>query len=178
MRYAWLGLFLAGLAAAPAEAAPKKLAEIEAELEARFDRIDHVSAAELGAWRDAGEDILLLDAREAEEFAVSRIEGAVRVSPKGSLAKAGLGTAELSGKRVVVYCSVGWRSSIWADRNREALLEAGAASVANLRGGIFSWHNAGLGLRSETGATVLVHPYDKTWGKLVERGEDTAYTPN
>ncbi len=177
MKYLWVGLFLASLAAAPAESAPKKLAEIETELEQKFDKIDHVTADDLAAWQAAGEESLLLDAREADEFAVSRLDGAVRVAPEGSLAKSGLSADDISGKRVVVYCSVGWRSSIWAEKNREALLGAGAVSVANLRGGIFAWHNAGLALTDDDGASDLVHPYDKTWGKLVERGEDTAYKP-
>ncbi len=177
MKYLWVGLFLASLAAAPAEAAPKKLAEIETELEQKFDKIGHVTADDLAAWQAAGEESLLLDAREADEFAVSRLDGAVRVAPKGSFAKSGLSSDDISGKRVVVYCSVGWRSSIWAERNREALLEAGAVSVSNLKGGIFAWHNAGLDLVSGAGETRLIHPYDKTWGKLVERSEQIAYAP-
>ena len=178
MRSLWLGLFLAALAAAPAHAAPKKLAEIEAELEERFDRIDHLAAAELAAWQAAGEDILLIDTRAAEEFSVSRLEEALRVAPKTPLAKAGLGDTAVAGKKVVVYCSVGWRSSVWAEKNRESLLEAGAVSVANLKGGIFAWHNAGRPLTDDAGASDLVHPYDRTWGKLVERSDKTAYAPD
>ena len=93
-----------------------------------------LSAAQLRARLDAGEELLLLDVREREEWETARIEGA-RWLPLGELeARAG----ELEAWRarpVVVLCHHGGRSA----RACEWLSAAGFASVENLTGGIEAW---------------------------------------
>jgi hypothetical protein len=64
---------------------------------------------------------------------------------------------------VVVYCSVGYRSA----KVTAALQERGFTQVANLKGSIFRWANEGRPVvRGSTGVRE-VHPYDHTWGTLL-----------
>ena len=93
-----------------------------------------VSAAELRAALGRGEELLLLDVREPEEFAVARIEGA-RLVPLAEL-EARLGELETwRGRRVVVSCHHGMRSA----RGAQILREHGFGRVENLAGGIDAW---------------------------------------
>lgn len=117
-------------------------------------------------------DVLLLDVREMAEYSVSHIPGAIRVDP-GTwrwefLRRYG---ESARGKTVVFYCSVGVRSSRLAAAVQAALKEKGAVRVLNLDGGIFAWHNEARALVNKKGATSYVHPFDKTWGKLVKRSD-------
>lgn len=154
------------------------LAELETSLARDYAAIGHMTPQELAARLAAGEDIILLDARAKKEYAVGHIPGAIRVSPKAS----GREVARLLGDRangatIVVYCSVGVRSSILADRSAPALQAAGAASVWNLRGGVFAWHNEARPLADANGPTPYVHPYDAGWGALLTHPEHMAYRP-
>jgi len=63
-------------------------------------------------------------------------------------------------KQIIVYCSVGRRSSIFAERVQADMLANGALSVSNLERGIFGWHNESRALVDARGATDAVHPYD------------------
>ena len=122
-------------------------------------------------------EVLLLDIREPEEFAVSRIPGAIWVSPKADAQTALMQIGDVSNKKIVVYCSVGVRSSDFAQRTQDELINMGAVSVANLAQGIFGWHNDQRALVDATGDTDAVHPYDAIWKRYVEREEKTKYTP-
>ena len=53
---------------------------------------------------------------------------------------------------------------------RAELMKRGAVAVDNLKGGIFAWHNQQRPLVSGQGQpTPYVHPFDSSWGKLVDR---------
>ena len=121
-------------------------------------------------------DILLLDIREPEEYAVSRLPGAVRVDPNASAATL-IHMGDVTGKKIIVYCSVGRRSSIFAEREQTALMKMGAASVSNLEHGIFGWHNERRELMDANGETDAVHPYNGIWKRYVKRDEKARYTP-
>jgi len=121
--------------------------------------------------------ILLLDIRDPEEYAVSRLPGAIWVNPSASAETALIQIGDVRGKKIIVYCSVGRRSSIFAEREQEQLLKMGAESVANLEKGIFGWHNEQRELVDASGKTDAVHPYDDVWKRYVERDEKALYTP-
>jgi len=146
------------------------LADIEQVVAAKFP-VPEITAPELtAALADPG--TVVFDVREADEHAQSHIPGARRVSP-GLSGDAFLKTygAEIVGKRVVVYCSVGVRSGILAQRIAAANNEA--STVVNLRGGIFRWHATGGRLAApQSTAPVEVHPYDANWGQLLSRTLD------
>ncbi len=109
-----------------------------------------------------GAEILLLDVRTPEEFAVSHIRGARRAETLGE-ARVVLGERPKD-QPIVLYCSVGYRSSALG----AALLEAGYSQVANLEGSIFAWVHAGEPVVREGIRVHQVHPYDGFWGKLLE----------
>ena len=56
-------------------------------------------------------------------------------------------------------------------------MKMGAASVSNLENGIFGWHNERRELEDAGGKTDVVHPYDATWKRYVQRKGKASYTP-
>jgi len=124
-------------------------------LEDQFD-IPNIPADSL-----QNEDFLLLDTRENEEYEVSHIKDALLV---------GYDEFDISlidtvffDKKIVVYCSVGYRSSKIA---RE-LYEKGFKNVYNLYGGIFKWVNEGRIIVSGKEKTLNLHAYDQDWGRYI-----------
>ena len=146
---------------------------LHADIAADYPGVAHVGADALAAMPDA----VLLDVREPEEFAVSRLPGAIRVDADEDAQALLSRLPALEERTVVAYCSVGRRSSILTERLSDDLLEAGAGSVVNLRGGVFGWHGEGRPLVDADGPTDLVHPYDAVWARYVVRGDKTAYIP-
>jgi adenylyltransferase/sulfurtransferase len=96
--------------------------------------VPELSASELSARMARGEDLLLLDVRQPEEFERARIEGSTLL-PLGEL-EARMGElADWKERPVVVHCRTGARS----ERACRILLERGFARVENLDGGIHAW---------------------------------------
>ncbi len=160
---------------------PFTLDNIHQGLQSRYEGVSHMSPTQLQkalSGPDASK-FLVLDSRELSEFAVSHIKGAKRVDPSiwhssfmSKFAK------QAKGKTVVIYCSVGERSSKLAKYVQKALMKQGATGVYNLQGGIFKWHNDQRKmLVNGTGSTKFVHPYDKHWGQLVQREKLLRYSP-
>jgi adenylyltransferase/sulfurtransferase len=96
--------------------------------------IPEIPAAAVREALDRGEDLLLLDVRQPEEFAVARIAGA-RLVPLGELEERLGELAEWRERRVVVTCHHGMRAA----RGAEILRQHGFRSVENLAGGIEAW---------------------------------------
>ena len=116
------------------------------------------------AARDSA-NILFLDARELKECGVSQIKGAVSVGYDHFDASQ---LADIpKDRRIVVYCSVGYRS----EKVAEQLLAAGYKNVSNLYGGIFEWVNQGNPVFDEKGQTQRVHAYSRTWGVWLKKGK-------
>ena len=110
--------------------------------------------------------LLILDAREKNEFNTSHIKRAKFVGYDNfnikSLNKVDKETT------IVVYCSVGYRS----EKVGEELKKAGFKKVMNLHGGIFDWVNNGFLVYDTSGnQTKKVHAYDKSWGKWLAKGD-------
>lgn len=89
------------------------------------------------AIRDAD---VLLDVREADEFAAGHLPGAVHVS-RGMLEFKLGGTPELSNRdlKIVLYCKTGGRAALAA----RSLQEMGYLHVQSLAGGFDTWAAAG-----------------------------------
>lgn len=154
------------------------LAKVREQVRQDYSQVKHLVPEALTRKLADEKNILLLDVREGDEFAVSHIAGAKRVDPgiwrwtfMNKFEKAA------AGKTVVFYCSVGVRSSKLAARVQSALLEAGAKAVYNLDGGIFAWHNEQRPLIDIGAPTQFVHPYDSNWGRLVARQSFTRMAP-
>jgi len=106
---------------------------------------------------------VLLDCRSPEEFAVSRLAGAInlplnRADDPQVLSEAVAGSAD-----VVCYCSVGYRSGLVALKVKE-VLDGQERAVFNLSGGLFEWANQG---RPFVGQHV--HPFNGFFGLCLER---------
>jgi rhodanese-related sulfurtransferase len=148
------------------------LAAVQTEIENRFERVDHITAAEMTAMAPA--QLLIFDTRPAKEFAVSHIENALRINPDMDAAEfTQTYGAAAGGKTLIFYCSVGMRSSNLAETLTAKLPQA--AGIYNLRGGLFGWHNEGRPLVNAAGPTESVHPYDENWEQLVTRQEKLSY---
>jgi rhodanese-related sulfurtransferase len=113
--------------------------------------------------------VLLLDVREQAEFEISRIPGAERVEPDVTAdALIARFADRLTGRAVLLYCSVGVRSSALAERVDAAVKARGAVGAYNLGGGVFAWHNTGRQLVDVAGATSAVHGYDRSWSRYLD----------
>ena len=109
--------------------------------------------------------IVILDAREKEEYEVSHLKNAIWIGYKDfDLASINIP----KDMQVVVYCSVGYRS----EKIGEKLQDAGYKDVNNLYGGIFKWKNEGNDVYDKSkNPTNKVHAYSESWGKWLVNGE-------
>ncbi|MEP2735938.1 MAG: rhodanese-like domain-containing protein [Erythrobacter sp.] len=170
-----VGVVLLGGAAALWLDAEDGLVGVHQGIAAKSPSVAHISAEQLSRSNPASH--IVFDTRAGDEFAVSHISGAIRISPEMPTAEflASYGTLA-SGKTAVFYCSVGARSSNFASRIQSALKAQGAADVVNLKYGLFGWHNQGRPLQNKAGAaTESIHPYDDSWGRLLERKQLISY---
>jgi rhodanese-related sulfurtransferase len=145
-------------------AEPESLDHWKAAVRAKFPEVPQLSSAHLAVWLadTSRPNPVLLDVRTKKEFRVSHLPGARRVDPDASAAEV-LRVAGASNQALVVYCSVGWRSSALAERLRSA----GLTNVSNLEGSIFGWANEGRPLMAGDRPAATVHPYNQTFGRLL-----------
>lgn len=154
-----------------------ELASIHKKIEAYFQSVQHIDAD--GYVTLDSEQVVVFDVREPDEFAVSHLAGAIQLKPDISPeAFARQFKDTLSGKTVVFYCSVGWRSSDLAQRVDSVLVEQGVVASYNLTGGLFQWHNEERPLMSEAGnSTNAIHPYNAFWGSVIDDQSAIQYSP-
>ena len=138
--------------------------EVIKDVRNKYPDVKQLQTDELRSWLSdpKSEAILLIDARATEEFEVSHITGAKNM-PYNKKHLKHL-TDIKPDNPIVVYCSVGYRSSIMASK----LQELGFKEVYNLEGAIFKWANEGKPLVQEQTTVYKVHPYNVRWGKLLE----------
>jgi rhodanese-related sulfurtransferase len=99
--------------------------------------IPTIDVNEAAARRDGPEDPIVVDVREADEFATVRLEG-VALLPMSTF---GERHAELPKDRpLLIMCHMGGRSAAAAG----FLLRSGWTDVVNVAGGIDAWERAGL----------------------------------
>jgi rhodanese-related sulfurtransferase len=123
-----------------------------------------VDGTELVRWRaDPGRvQPVVLDARTKEEYAVSHLQDAVWIDPYKPSLRPLRGFSKDTA--IVVYSSVGYRGARVAD----FLARQGYGKVYNLEGGEFRWANEGRPVFRQDRPTPEVHPYNPTWGLLLE----------
>ncbi len=128
-----------------------------------FPGVKSLSAGELVELR-AKEDVVLVDVREEKERAVSVIPGAItREAFEAEKEK-------LRERRVVAYCTIGYRSGKYV----QELNEQGIPAL-NLEGSILAWVNAGQPVVDPQGAPVKrVHTYGAQWALLPD-GYEAVY---
>lgn len=132
----------------------------------RFPEVSQLQSSELAAWlSDTNRpQPVLLDVREVAEYGVSHLPNAKNVKPNAKTAE--IKSIIATGRPIVVYCSVGYRSSALAQR----LAKGGLTNVFNLEGSIFQWANEGRPLVKNEPAEQAkkVHPYNKRYGVLLK----------
>jgi rhodanese-related sulfurtransferase len=114
---------------------PKSFPQMVAEA---LQNIPSVAPGELRTRLQAGEQLVLIDVREADEFAKGKIPSAYTI-PRGVL------EMQIDGRlpresTIVLYCGAGARSALAC----KSLAEMGYDKVENLDGGFSGWVNSGL----------------------------------
>ncbi len=126
--------------------------------------ISYISVEELRMLQ-LNEKVLVFDAREKEEFAVSHIPSANFIGYSSFSEE--LFPEKNKNAPIVIYCSLGIRS----EKIAEKLTKAGFTNVQNLYGGIFEWKNKGYPVLDSLGIeTQKVHAFSKNWDKWLTRG--------
>lgn len=129
--------------------------------------IPYISVEELRMLQ-LNDEVYILDARELEEYDVSRIPGGLFIGFSDFSSEMITEKIPDSDRTIVVYCSLGIRS----EEIGEKLRKAGYSNIRNLYGGIFEWKNNGYPiLDSEGNETEKVHSFSKAWSKWLTNGE-------
>ncbi|GAA4275600.1 rhodanese-like domain-containing protein [Aquimarina mytili] len=113
-------------------------------------------------------NVVLLDAREKNEYEVSHIKNAKFVGYTHFKIKSINKHNIPKSDTIVVYCSLGVRS----EDISEKLKKAGYINVYNLYGGIFEWKNKNYTVVNSKGEiTENVHACSKQWAKWLQKGK-------
>lgn len=157
--WVWLTFLLNAQVSQPVHLACKD-AEFNQEVKAWLQfTVPVISVQHLSDQRD---QYVILDARELEEYTVSHIKDAIPVGyDKFDLKKLPKLTEN---KRIVVYCSIGYRS----EKIAQKLKNAGYKQVYNLYGGIFEWINNSLPVvNTQEQSETRIHTFNQKWSKWV-----------
>ncbi len=98
---------------------------------------------------------VLVDVRNMKEMAVSMIPGAITRQQFERAPK------QYSGRKIVTYCTIGYRSGLYAKK-----LQKQGWEVYNLTGSILGWVHVGGHVEHEGVITKRVHVYGKKWDLL------------
>lgn len=88
---------------------------------------------------ERGEQLLLVDTREDNEWQAGRIRGAIHIG-KGVIERDIEAKIPDKTREIILYCGGGFRSALAA----EALQKMGYTNVVSMDGGIRGWRAAGL----------------------------------
>ncbi len=126
--------------------------QMYADYKADFPHVRDLAPPEAMLRFDQGR-VVFVDIRKAEEMAVSKLPDAI--SRQAFLDHPG----RYAGKTVIAYCTIGYRSGIFAREMRAQGIE-----VINLRGSILAWILEGGTVYDERGMpTRRVHVYGNRW---------------
>lgn len=128
-----------------------------------YPEVQQITTGMLEQRMESPGSLLLVDVRSSEEFAISHLPGAIRL---GSAAQIADELQRRKSSEAVLYCSVGFRSSMLA----HVLAVRGVEGVANLDGSIFEWANEGRPLCRGEALVYHVHPFSKRWAGLLKPG--------
>ena len=97
--------------------------------------IPQISVTDLKAKLDAGEDFVLVDVREQDEYEIARIPGSILLPLSVLPEKWDEVLGKYKDKEIVIHCKKGARSQ----RACEFLATQGFKNVINVAGGITAW---------------------------------------
>ena len=141
--------------------------DLEAEFREQILHINHqtgarqMGVADLMERLERGDDLLILDIREPQEFQIGAVADAVSLPPDAVSDFA----ARIEDQTIVVtYCTVGYRSGLAAVQMEDRL----GRPVYSLDGGIIAWFNQGGRVVDTAGReSHQIHPYDSSWQRFV-----------
>jgi rhodanese-related sulfurtransferase len=131
-----------------------------------FPGVRNISTKDFSQLSDADPSkvqLRVLDIREASEYKLSHLRNALHASDSKQAIELLRNTKK--DIPVIVYCSVGYRSSAVA----VDLQKAGYTNVRNLKGGIFTWANEGRPIFRAKLQVSQVHAYSRYWSALLDR---------
>ena len=138
---------------------------VKREIRKQFPSVVQLATERLALWLHASDTTkpVLLDSRALNEYKTSHLQDAKFAGSEKEVLKA---IRDLNRRHaIVVYCSVGYRSSKLAVN----LQELGFENVYNLEGSIFQWANEGRPVYSKGVQVKRVHPFNRKWGKLLKK---------
>jgi rhodanese-related sulfurtransferase len=141
---------------------------ITGKIISKFKNIEHITTDDLAnslSQPGNSKEILLIDARTPAEFKVSHLPNAQNLQTVDEV-KNHLASRATPPKRMVIYCSVGYRSADLASQLQDAKITD--IPIQNLLGSIFSWANEGRPLaKADNRPAKKVHPFNSKWGRLL-----------
>ena len=112
--------------------------------------------------------VVILDAREKREFAVSHLKNATFVGYQNFSIEKTTKMLPDKNETIIVYCTLGVRSEDIAEK----LKNAGYTNVLNLFGGILEWKNKDYKVfDSKEKETEKVHVCNAYWGQWLKKGK-------
>jgi rhodanese-related sulfurtransferase len=143
----------------------RDLERIKAIAHKAYPAVPQLGTEKLSQWLQANPppSMLLVDVRAPEEFAVSHLIGAINLREPGQIVRT---ATQQKAATVILYCSVGFRSSQLAHR----VLRHGLGNVFNLDGSIFQWANEQRPIYQGAKLVEHVHPYRRRWAGLLKSG--------
>ena len=129
-----------------------RIDEMYTDYQAEFPEVEDISLEELFEALDSDGPPILVDVRTAAERRVSTIPGAISQREFESL------RSDLGARAVVTYCTIGYRSGLYADELRRQGLD-----VRNFKGSILAWTHGGRPLHSDGREIRRVHVYGPRW---------------
>lgn len=133
---------------------------LKTQIRNQFPSVEHITTTDFK--ENYSGQAHIIDVRNADEFEVSHLPGAVHFQDADQLAT---WIQEQPKQPIVVYCSVGYRSAQMV----KSLQKLGLQQVVNLEGSIFEWVNQGESVVDRNGPTQKVHPFNQKWGQLLEK---------
>lgn len=153
--------------------APKDFAEVHQVIADKFPQVPNLTTGELSTLIARGDAPLLLDYRSRAEYEVSHLAGAVRVADVTAARMEIAKVRAMDGQRkVVVYCSVGYRSADLVAQIQKLPDRGYGQELYNMKGSLFMWANEGRPMVKRIGsgpeqAALQVHPYNNSWASLL-----------
>jgi rhodanese-related sulfurtransferase len=117
-----------------------------------FPEIKTITITQLQQLQSQGTKLVLVDVRSPEEIAVSHIPGAI------TTAEFERHLTQYQDTKVVAYCTIGYRSGLYAQKLRQQGVE-----ILNLEGSLLAWSHAGGKLINASGMTHRVHVFGRQW---------------
>jgi rhodanese-related sulfurtransferase len=102
-------------------------------------KVKETNVAEVKRRVDAGENLMLIDVREDNEWAQGHLPGALHLG-KGIIERDIEQRVPQTDAKLVLYCGGGFRSALAA----ENLQKMGYTNVESMDGGFRGWRDAGL----------------------------------